>query len=112
MSPPRHLAGLSTQEAVMKKLLIVTLLLVTGACASTSGRVYVRVAPPAAPIERRIAAPGPDFVWQPGYYRWNGRDYVWVEGRYERRPHARATWVAGHWAKARGGWYWVDGRWR
>ena len=88
------------------------LLVVTGACASTSGRTYLRVGPPAPMVERQLDSPGPGYVWQPGYYRWNGRDYVWVAGRYERAPRARARWQPGHWEHARGGWYWVEGRWR
>src|ERR1700679_821566 len=26
-------------------------------------------------------------VWQPGHWRWDGREHVWVEGRYVARPH-------------------------
>jgi len=48
----------------------------------------------------------------PGYYRYDGRAYVWVGGRYERPPRARARWVAGHWQQERRGWFWVDGHWR
>jgi hypothetical protein len=82
------------------------------ACASASGRLYVRNGPPPVVVERVIAAPGPDFVWQPGHYRWTGRDYVWIPGRYERAPHPRAQWVAGRWAHGPRGWYFIDGRWR
>lgn len=88
------------------------LLFVTAACATPSGRVYLRVGPPAPIVERRIEAPGPGYIWQPGYYRWDGREYRWVPGRYELAPRPRATWVPGHWAHDRGGWYWIDGRWR
>jgi hypothetical protein len=80
-------------------------------CATTHGRVYVRTGPPPVVVERRVASPGPGFVWQPGYYRWAGRDYVWVQGRYERaRSHGR--WVPARWVHDRHGWYLVEGRWR
>jgi hypothetical protein len=83
----------------------------TGCAASTGGRVYVRTGPPPVVVERRVAAPGPGFVWLPGYYRWGGRAYVWVPGRYERaRSHGR--WVPARWAHDRRGWYFVEGRWR
>jgi hypothetical protein len=87
------------------------MLTMAAGCASASGRVYVRTGPPPVVVERRVVAPGPGFVWLPGYYRWAGRDYVWVPGRYERaRSHAR--WVPGRWVHDRHGWYFVEGRWR
>ena len=82
------------------------------ACASPSGRVYVRVGPPAPMVETRIVAPGPGYVWVSGYHTWNGSAYVWVPGRWNMPPRPRARWVAGHWAHERHGWYWIDGRWR
>jgi hypothetical protein len=51
-------------------------------------------------------------VWVPGYYRYDGRAYLWVAGRYERPPRARARWVSGHWQQDGPGWFWVDGHWR
>ncbi len=76
------------------------------------GAVFVRTAPPRAIIEVRGTAPGPDLVWISGYHAWRGGDYVWVPGRWERAPRARAVWVAGQWKHRRDGWYWVDGRWK
>jgi hypothetical protein len=87
------------------------MLTMAAGCATASGRVYVRNGPPPVVVERRVTAPGPGFVWLPGYYRWAGRDYVWVPGRYERaRSHGR--WVPGRWVHDRHGWYYVEGRWR
>lgn len=88
------------------------IILVAPACASR-GRVYVRVGPPAPIVELRIDAPGPDFVWIAGYFRWDSRQYVWVPGHWARRPHARAIWVPGRWVQhGRRGWYYVEGHWR
>lgn len=80
--------------------------------ASAGARVYVRIQPPAAVVETRIAAPSPRHVWIAGYHRWDGAAYVWVAGRWELPPRERARWVPGHWAHSRHGWYWADGRWR
>jgi len=80
--------------------------------AAAGTRIYVRVAPPAPVVERVVVAPRPGYVWTPGYYRWNGRAYVWVSGRYVVPPRPRAVWVAGHWAHDRRGWFWVAGTWR
>jgi hypothetical protein len=76
------------------------------------GAVYVRVGPPAPLVEVQGVAPGPEFVWIRGYHRWEGERYVWVAGRWERRPHASAVWVHGEWRHHRNGWYWVEGHWR
>jgi hypothetical protein len=67
--------------------------------------------PPVAEVEVVPAAPGPEFFWVPGYHRWNGRQYVWIRGRYERRPHARAHWVPSHWVVRGRSHVWVEGRW-
>jgi hypothetical protein len=80
--------------------------------ATPNGRLYVRIGPPAPIVEARTVAPGPGYVWVPGYYRWDGARYAWATGRWERPPRARARWVAGHWAHERGGWYFVEGHWR
>lgn len=76
--------------------------------------VVVRVAPPPLRREAIIVAPGPRerFVWVDGYWRWDGRGYDWVPGRWVDRPHRYHAWVPGHWAPVRGGWVWRDGHWR
>src|SRR5262245_55213528 len=73
--------------------------------------VVVRVAPPHARVEHRPARPDRDYVWQSGYYRWDGNRHNWVEGRWERPPHHGAHWVAHHWEKRHGGWVFVEGHW-
>lgn len=75
-------------------------------------RVYVRIAPPAPVVETVVAVPRPGFVWTPGFYRWTGREYVWVAGRYVAPPRPRVAWVPGHWTLATRGWFWVGGTWR
>jgi hypothetical protein len=75
-------------------------------------RVYVRVGPPAAIVEVRPVAPRGNFIWVPGYHRWNSGAYVWVPGAWQRPPRARAAWIPGHWAHDRRGWFFVEGRWK
>lgn len=85
------------------------------ACASAGprGRVYVRVGPPAPLVETRVVAPGPGYVWVPGYHSWDGRAYVWRPGRWDRGPRANARWVPARWVRdRRHGWYLVEGHWR
>jgi hypothetical protein len=93
-------------------LLVSATLTVSSACAAPQGRVYVRVGPPAPIVETRVVAPGPGYVWVPGYHRWDGRAYVWVPGVWQRPPHGHAHWVPAHWVHDRHGWYVVNGHWR
>lgn len=51
-------------------------------------------------------------VWQPGHWRWDGHEHVWVEGRYVARPRRGAEWVPAHYDRRPGGWVYVDGHWR
>ena len=73
-------------------------------------QIYVRVGPPARVVEVRPAH-RPGYVWQDGYYRWNGHRYVWRSGRYVRPPFGYAAWNAGRWERSRHGYYWVPGHW-
>src|SRR5437899_1004688 len=57
------------------------LALAAGLAVSAFGAdVIIRVAPPRPIVERRVVSPGRDYVWVPGYHRWDSRAYVWVPG--------------------------------
>jgi WXXGXW repeat (2 copies) len=75
-------------------------------------QVTVQIAPPRPPVERRMAAPGPGYVWTPGYQRWDGRAYVWVPGTWVRPPRRHPHWVAPRWVHRHGRWMFVEGHWR
>ena len=51
-------------------------------------------------------------VWQPGHWRWDGREHIWVEGRFVARPRRDAEWVPAHYDRRPGGWIFIDGHWR
>jgi hypothetical protein len=93
---------------------VVALLLVTGTSLAEAGtRVYVRVGPPAAIVQVRPVAPGPRYVWVPGYHRWDRRAYVWTPGAWVVPPRRHAVWVEPRWRHDRHhGWYFVAGHWR
>jgi hypothetical protein len=93
-------------------LLAGTLTFASACAPAVYGGAYVRVGPPAPVVEVRHAAPGPRYVWVPGYYRWGGRAYAWVPGRWVVPPRAHARWAPGHWQHNRRGWFYVEGRWR
>lgn len=74
--------------------------------------VIVSRTPPAVQVEQQTVAPGRDYVWTRGYWRWTGADYVWVPGSWVARPRTRAVYVQGEWQRRPGGWMWVPGRWQ
>lgn len=82
-------------------------------CASAPRRdvAYVRVRPPRDRYEVVGTAPGREFVYVRGHWRWDGRAYEWVPGRWTRLQSGFRTWVAGRWHHSRYGWYWIDGHW-
>ena len=92
--------------------IVATTLWVTAATASAA-EVFVQVAPP-PPVSTAVfgVAPGPQYVWMPGYHRWDGRRYVWVAGRWVVPPRRGMVWVAPHWAPRGGGYVFVAGHWR
>ncbi len=71
-------------------------------------------APPPPRYQAVPPPPGPPggSAWRPGYWHWNGRTYVWRNGRYLHAPHPYAAWVPGRWVPRRGRWVWVPGHWR
>ncbi len=68
-------------------------------------------APPPQQVEVVPVAPGPDYVWAPGYWTWNGT-WVWIGGGWVIRPHPGAVWIGGHWGRRGRGYVWIGGGWR
>jgi len=58
-------------------------------------------------------APGPNFVWINGHWKWSKRvvKYVWAKGHWSKRRRG-ANWVSGHWADVPGGHKWIPGHWK
>jgi hypothetical protein len=75
------------------------------------GEVIVHEAPPPPQYEVIVAAPGPEFIWVPGFWAWRDR-WVWVPGHHVIRPHARAVWVPDRWVRRGHGYVHVTGHWR
>jgi hypothetical protein len=80
---------------------------------AANAQIVVRIGPPPPrPVEVVPVAPHRDWVWVPGYHRWDGHGYVWVAGRYRRPPHRGAVWMEGSWREERGGHVWHAGYWK
>ncbi|HTL54420.1 MAG TPA: hypothetical protein VL361_02020 [Candidatus Limnocylindrales bacterium] len=75
--------------------------------------VVVQAPPPPPRVEYVPLAPGPTYVWVPGYWSWRvGGGWMWVGGHYVVRPHPHAVWVGGHWTRHGHGYVWIGGHWR
>ncbi len=68
--------------------------------------------PPAPRVEGYGYAPGPGYVWIPGYYSWTGSSYSWVGGRWALPPRPHAAWVPGHYVQRYGHSEYIPGHWR
>lgn len=100
-----------TVKTLLAAALLGAAVLAASACVIT-GAGWVTVAPPEPIVEARIVAPGPGFIWIPGYYDYRGGGYIWVAGRWARPPHPRAEWVPDRWERQDRGWHRVKGHWR
>jgi len=89
-------------------------LLAVPAAAQYQAEIYVPMAPPPPRTEVVPVVPRERvevMQWQPGYWRWNGYQHVWVEGHYVERPRPRAEWIPGRWEQRSRGWVYVEGHW-
>jgi hypothetical protein len=97
----------------MKQAILASALVLSLASSPLWSQVVVHIGPPPhVMIERPVPLPGPQYIWQVGYYRWGGRSYIWVPGRYVLPPRPGVVWVAPHWVARNGNWVFVEGIWR
>ena len=76
---------------------------------TTEAAIIVGVAPPVARVEV-VPAPRVNYVWAPGYWRWNGHHYFWVPGYWVPARHGY-RWVSSHWVAYGPRWRYVPGYW-
>ncbi len=79
------------------------------------GRYYVGASfgPPAPLVEGPYGvAPGPDYIWTPGYYDWVGGNWAWQRGVWRRRPHPIDRWVEPHYERQGNGYRRTGGGWQ
>jgi hypothetical protein len=75
-------------------------------------QIIVQVAPPRPVVEARIASPGPGYVYQRGYHRWDGHAHVWMPGVWVMPPRPHAHWVDHRWEHRGHNYIFVEGHWR
>lgn len=83
-----------------------------GSAAAADQPVVVQQAPPPAPVETVVAAPGPDYVWVDGEWTWDGVAWVWVGGHWGYPPRPHAVWIEGRRWHDGYGWHYQRGYWR
>ena len=96
----------------MKKTALAILLALTLMPAASFAQVVIRIGPPAPIVERRPPPPDRGYVWIDGYHRYEGGQYVWTPGHWDRPPHPGAHWVAHKWVHRGDHWVLVEGHWR
>lgn len=69
-------------------------------------------APPKPLLERRPGQPSSAYVWQDGYWDWDGIRYIWRSGTWVVAPPGK-EWVQHQWVhSSKRGWVLFDGFWR
>jgi hypothetical protein len=75
--------------------------------------VSIDIAPPPLPVYVQPVAPGPDYIWTPGYWAWDADvgDYYWVPGTWVLAPQSGFLWTPGYWGWVSGAYIWHAGYW-
>lgn len=79
--------------------------------ASAGVFLSINVAPPALPVYVQPIAPGPNFIWAPGYWAYDEDGYYWVPGTWVRAPQVGLLWTPGYWGWQDGFYIWHAGYW-
>ncbi len=67
--------------------------------------------PPPAVRYEPLPPPRPAHVWVRGYWAWDGNDYRWVPGRWER-ARVGYVYVQPEWMQSPQGWQFRQGGWQ
>lgn len=79
--------------------------------AQTSVAISVRIGPPPLPAYPQPFAPGPGYIWTPGYWAWGPYGYYWVPGTWVLAPRVGFLWTPGYWGWRAGMYWWHPGYW-
>lgn len=97
---------------LVARLLGASLLLApVDASAQVSAGISVQTAPPPLPDYPQPFAPGPGYIWTPGYWAWGAYGYYWVPGTWVLAPQVGLLWTPGYWAWNDGFYWWHYGYW-
>ncbi|HET7162657.1 MAG TPA: hypothetical protein VFI32_08325 [Rhodanobacteraceae bacterium] len=80
--------------------------------AAISVGISVNIAPPPLPVYEQPIAPGPGYIWTPGYWAWDpAYGYYWVPGTWVMPPEIGLLWTPGWWGWSDGYYRWHAGYW-
>jgi len=74
--------------------------------------IDVGFGPPELQAEVTVQSPGEGYYWVPGYYDWQGGNYVWVAGSWQRPPRDGEIWVAPRYERSGSRYRYYRGHWR
>jgi hypothetical protein len=95
-----------------KRYWLTTALLAVGLTASlpAAAGITVKIGPPEAKVVVPPPPPKPGQVWVPGYWDYQGNDYVWVDGHWETE-RTGYRWRERRWVQRGDVWYSEGGTW-
>ena len=79
--------------------------------AQVSVGISIGTAPPPIPVYYVPGPPGPNYVWEPGYWAWGPGGYYWVPGTWVYAPQYGLYWTPGYWNWTGFGFAFVSGYW-
>ena len=91
--------------------LLSVVILATALCSWAGVFVSVAIGPPALPVYSQPIAPGPGYIWTPGYWAWSPDGYYWVPGTWVIPPQVGFLWTPGYWGFSAGLYNWHPGYW-
>ena len=81
------------------------------AAAAVSVGMAITLAPPPLPNAVQPVAPGPGYIWTPGYWAWGPNGYYWIDGAWLVPPAVGLLWTPGWWGWSDGYYRWHGGYW-
>jgi hypothetical protein len=73
--------------------------------------ISVSIAPPPLQVYVQPDCPIDGYLWNPGYWAYDGNAYYWVAGEWVQPPSFGLLWTPGYWAFEGGGYGWHNGYW-
>ncbi|MGH9467744.1 MAG: hypothetical protein ACRD1Y_10355 [Terriglobales bacterium] len=95
---------------------LLTGLIMTAAPTAVPAQVAVGISvrigpPPLRVLAVQPIAPGPGYLWTPGYWAWSPAGYYWVPGAWELAPAPGLLWTPGYWGYGGDAYVWHAGYW-
>lgn len=97
----------------IRTLLFAAAVLTMSVAASAQIRITVGFGPPAIPVYEQPECPGDGYLWNPGYWAWDGddADYYWVPGTWVEAPEVGFLWTPPWWGWDGGVFLFHEGFW-